>query len=134
MISWSNRKQGSIAQSKTEGKYIASNADSKEAIWLRKPLSGLFHERLETRVIHCDNQSCLKLTENHVFYDRSKHIEMNYHYIRDMVHRGAIKLQYIRTDEQIADILTRSLSFGKLVYFRDKLGVADNASLAEREC
>ena len=48
--------------------------------------------------------------------------------------RGALKLQYIRTDEQIADILTKPLTASKFVYFRDKLGMAENASLAERQC
>jgi hypothetical protein len=58
---------------------------------------------------------------------------MKYPFIRDMVQRRTIKLQYIRTDEQIADILNKSLSLGKFVYFRDKLGMAENASLTERE-
>jgi hypothetical protein len=84
--------------------------------------SGLFQERLETTVIHCDSQNCLKLTQNPVFHDRSKHIEMKYHFIRDMVQRRTITLQYIRTDEQIANILTKLLSLGKFVYYRDKLG------------
>jgi hypothetical protein len=96
-------------------------------------LSGLFQERLETIVIHCDNQSCLKLTENPVFPEKSKHIEMKYHFIGDMVQRRTIKLQYIRIDEKIADILTKPLSLGKFVYFRDKLGMAENVSLTERE-
>ena len=102
-------------------------------MWLRKLLSGLFQESLETTVIHCDNQSCLKLTENPVFHDRSKHIEMKYHFIRDMVQRHTIKLQYIRTDEQIANILTKPLSLGKFMYCWDKLGMAENVSLTERE-
>ena len=69
-----------------------------------------------------------------MFHDRSKHIEMRYHFIRDLVQRGALKLQYIRIDEQIADILTKPLTVLKFVYFRDKLGIAENYSLAEREC
>ena len=68
---------------------------------------------------------------NPVFHDRSKHIEMKYHFIRDLMERGALKLQYIRTNEQIADILTKPLSTSKFVYFRGKLGMAENASLAE---
>jgi hypothetical protein len=60
--------------------------------------------------------------------------EMKYHFIRDMVQRRVIKLQYIHTDEQIADILTKPLCFGKFVYFPDKLGMAENVSLTEREC
>ena len=76
----------------------------------------------------------LSFLENPMFHDRSKHIEMKYHFIRDLVQRGALKLQYIRTDEQIANILTKPLTIAKFVYFRDKLGMAENTSLAKREC
>jgi hypothetical protein len=108
-------------------------AEKQYGPWLRKLMSRLFQERLETTIIHCDNQSCLKLTENPVFHGRSKHIEMKYHFIRDMVQSRTIKLQYIHTDERIAYILTKPLSLGKFVYFQDKLGMAKNASLTERE-
>jgi hypothetical protein len=77
-------------------------------------------------LIHCDNQSCVKLIENPVFHDKSKHIEIKCHYIRDMVQRGAVELQYISTDEQIAGILTKPLSRVKYEYFKDKLGVLLN--------
>jgi hypothetical protein len=60
MISWSSKKQSSIAQSTAEAKYIAASNASREAEWMGKLLSRLFQERLETIVIHCDNQSCLK--------------------------------------------------------------------------
>ena len=69
-----------------------------------------------------------------MFLDRSKHTEMKYHFIRDMVQRGATKLLYICTDEQTRDILTKPLSLTKFVYFRDELGITENTSLAEREC
>jgi hypothetical protein len=134
MISWSSRKQGSIAQSTAEAEYIAASAASREAVWLRKLLSDLFRTELEPTVIHCDNQSCIKLTENPVFHDRSKHIEMRYHYIRDMIQRKVLSLQYVPTAEQTADIFTKPLPLIKFAYFRDKLGVAENTSLAEREC
>jgi hypothetical protein len=61
MISWFSRKQGSIAQSTAEAEYIAASAASREAAWLRKLLSDLFSAELEPTVIHCDNQSCVKL-------------------------------------------------------------------------
>ena len=88
---------------------------------------------LETTVIQCDNQSCVKLSENLVFHDRSKHIEMRYHYLQDMVQTGVIHLQYISTKEKITYIFTKPLTAVKIVYFRDKLGMAENASLAKRE-
>ena len=58
-----------------------------------------------------------------VFHDRSKHIEIKYHYIRDMVQRGAVKLLYVVTEEQIADVLTKPLARMKFEYFRERLGV-----------
>ena len=134
MISWSSRKQGSIAQSTAEAEYIAASDAYKEVVWLKKLLSDLFEGKLDLTIIHCDNQSCIKLSENPLFHNRSKHIEMRYHFFRDLVQRGALKLQYIRIDEQIVDILTKLLTTTKFVYFRDKLGMAKNASLTEREC
>ena len=92
MISWCSRKQGSIAQSTTEVEYIATGDATKEAVWLRKLISGLFGNPLETTMLNCGNQRCIKITENPVFHDKSKHIEMKYHYIRDMVQKGVIKL------------------------------------------
>jgi len=53
-----------------------------------------------------DNQSCIKLSENHVFHDKSKHVKIKYQYIRDMVQKGVVQLKYIGTDDQIADVLS----------------------------
>ena len=85
-------------------------------------------------MIYYDNQSCIQLFENPFFHDRSKHIEIRYHFIRDYVQRRAVALQYISTDEQVADILTKSLGRGKFIHFRDKLGVVKNNFLSKREC
>ena len=70
---------------------------------------------------------------NPVFHDNMQNIEIRYHYIRDMVHKGAVELQYVLIDDQIADILTRPLLRTKFEYFRKRLGVEENASLVERE-
>ena len=63
------------------------------------------------------------MTENPVFHDKSEHIEIWYHYICYMMQRGVVELQYVGTDEQVADVLTKPLSRVKFEYFRDKLGV-----------
>ena len=99
MVSWSSRKHGSVALSTAEVEYILVSDASRESIWLQKLLSDLFDSSLEHVVIHRDNQSCIKLSENPVFHDRLKHIEMRYHYVRDMVQRRAVSLRYIPTDE-----------------------------------
>jgi hypothetical protein len=79
---------------------MVASLETCEALWLRKLLLGLFRQELEATVIHCDNQSCIKLSENLVFHDRSKHIDIRYHFIRDCVQRGAMRLDYIQTDEK----------------------------------
>jgi hypothetical protein len=134
MISWISRKQKSVALNTAEAEYIATCDACTEAIWLCKLISGLFDQVSDSTVIFCDNQSCVKLSENPMFHDRSKHIEIKYYYIHDRVQKGEVKLQYISTDEQIVDILTKHLSKGKFVYFRDKLGLVEIAPLVEREC
>jgi hypothetical protein len=63
------------------------------------------------------------MIENPVFHDRLKNIEIRYHFICDMVQRGALRLQYISTDEQVADVLTKPLSRVKFEHFQDKLGI-----------
>jgi hypothetical protein len=106
-----------------EAEYTAACSASYEAIWLRKLLTDLFDLEMRATLIICDNQSCIKMTENPVFHNRSKHIEIHYHYIHDMVQRGALKLQYISTDEQVDDMLTKPLYCVKFEYFRDKIGI-----------
>jgi hypothetical protein len=121
MISWSNKKQGSIAQSIAEAEYIAASVASREALWLRKLLSYLFSVELEPTVIHCVNHSCIKLSENPIFHDRLKHIEMRYHYVRDMVQKNILGIQYVPMAEQTTGILTKPTSLTKFVYFVLKL-------------
>jgi hypothetical protein len=112
-----------VALSMAEAEYIAACSACSEAVWLRKLLTGLFDLELEETCIFCDNQSCINMTENPVFHDKSKHIEIKYHYIRDLVHKGAVKLQYVATDDQVDDVLTKPLSRVKFEYFTDKIGV-----------
>jgi hypothetical protein len=69
-----------------------------------------------------------------VFHEKSKHIEIKYHYIRDMVQRKRVHVQYLSTHEQIVDIFTKPLANTKFEYFHEKLGLMENASLATREC
>eukprot|EP00253_Pinus_taeda_P002671 PITA_02671 len=84
-VSWYNRKQISMALSSAEAMYMAASLVACEAIWMRKILVGLFGSHLEPTVIYCDNQSCIKISANLVFHDRSKHIDIRYLHIRDCV-------------------------------------------------
>jgi len=107
-ISWMSKRQKSVALSTTKAEYIAASMACCEVVWLRKLFSELFEHVLDTTVIYCDNQSGIHLSENLVFHNRSKHIDIKYHFIRDMVEQGAIRLQHIKIDEQVVDILTNT--------------------------
>jgi hypothetical protein len=85
MTSWQTRKQYSISLSTTKVEYIAGCSPNCESIWIWKLLKGLFDMEMEATVILCDNQSCIKMTENPFFHDKSKHIEIQYYYICDMM-------------------------------------------------
>jgi hypothetical protein len=90
MVSWCSRKQSFVELSTVEEEYIALSIAVREGVWLRKLLTDLFDHEMDPTTIHCDNQSCVKLSENPVFHDRSKHIEIKYHYIKDMVQRKTV--------------------------------------------
>jgi hypothetical protein len=74
-----------VALISAEAEYMAASQVNCEALWLCKMLVGLFGVQLRPTMIYCDNQSCIKLSENPVFHDRSKHIEIRYHFVRDYV-------------------------------------------------
>ena len=88
-----------MALSTAEAEYVVACSGSCEAVWLRKLLSDLFDLQLDATFIYYNNQSCVKLSENVVFLEKSKHIEIKYHYIRDMVQKGVVNLQYVATEE-----------------------------------
>ena len=113
---------------------MAASQAACEAIWMRKILVSLFGSHLDPIVIHCDNQSCIKLLINSVFDDRSKHIDIWYHHIRDCVQWKIMLLQYIPTEDHNADILTKALDRRKIKYHRGRIGVKDNPYFIEREC
>ena len=127
-ISWMSRKQKSVALSTAEAEYIVASMASCGAVWLRKLFSELFGHVLDTTMIFYNNQSGIRLFDNLVFHDRSKHIDIRYHFIWDMVQWGAIRLQHIGTDDQVANILTKPLGKVKFLTFRERLGVVERPS------
>jgi hypothetical protein len=129
IISWASMKQKFVALNTTKVEYIAACDACTEVVWLYKLVFGLFDQVLDSTVIYCDNQRCVKLSENLVFHDMSKHIEIKYYFIRDKVQKGEVVLQYISTNEKTYDILTKPLSKIKFSYLRDKMGLMEIAPL-----
>jgi len=100
---------------------------------MRKIIVGLFGQQMDPTMIYCDNRSCIKLSENPIFHDRSKHIDIRYYHLRDCVQRRLMLLEYIPIEEQDANILTKALSRCKFEFHRGKIMVDDNPFLVERE-
>jgi hypothetical protein len=92
MISWASRKQKFVSLNTTEVEYIATCGACMEAMWLCMLVSGLFDQVMDSTMIYCDNESCVKLSENPMFHDRSKYIEIKYYFLHDKVQRGEVVL------------------------------------------
>jgi len=98
VISWYNKKIIFLALSLAKFEYMVNSQVPCEAIWIKMILVFLFSQGTEPTLIHCDNQSCIKHSKNPVFHDRSKHIDIKYHHLRDC-NRRIFMLQCIPTDE-----------------------------------
>lgn len=124
-ISWSSKKQATVALSSSEAEYIASTSAACEAVWLRRILKDLQQDAEDPTTIYCDNMSAIAMTKNPVFHSRTKHIEIRHHFIRELVEKQEIVLQFCKTGEQLADIFTKALPTDKFFHFRRRLGVQD---------
>ena len=117
VITWRARKQPTVALSTAEAEYMSLSEATQEAIYLRQLLNELGYRQTEPTIIYIDNQSAIKIAENPVQHQRTKHIDIKHHFIRSSVEKKDIVLQYLPTNEMPADILTKSLpgpQFNKL--------------------
>jgi hypothetical protein len=128
-VSWSSKKQNVIALSSTEGEYIAQTHAAKEAIWLRSFVSEIRGGGEKSLTMLCDNQGAIALAKDNKFHSRTKHIDLRYHFIREAVEDGKIKVQYIPTDDNVADIFTKALGKPKFQRFVELLGMRELGEL-----
>lgn len=110
-ISWESRKQRSVALSTCESEYMALSECAKESIHQRNLLGELNPDLVKSPItILCDNQSAIKLVKNPVFHNKTKHIDIRYHFIRDLYEYKSIEILYVNFNENCADILTKPLN------------------------
>ena len=122
-VSWCCRKQDIIALSSTEAEYIALSETCKEIIWLKR-LVNIFDKALANDcTIFSDSQSCMKMTKNDKFSNRTKHIDTKFHFVKDLVSKNAVKIEYVATENNIADMFTKPLANTKLKFFRELAGL-----------
>ena len=123
-ISWQSVKQQVVAMSSCEAEYIAASTASTQALWLARLLGDLLGRDTGAVELRVDSQSALALAKNPVFHERSKHIRLRYHFIRDCLAEGSIKARYINTKDQLADLLTKPLGKIKFVELCSRSGMA----------
>ncbi|MCO5592024.1 hypothetical protein L7F22_046018 [Adiantum nelumboides] len=126
-VTWSSKKQPTIALSSTEVEYRGAAIAACEVAWLEMLLQDLEIQVQDPVVIYCDNLSSIQLARNPVFHAHTKHIEVHYHFIRERVLDDGIDLAYISTEDQAANLFTKALGAEKLRRFRGMLGLRDMA-------
>jgi hypothetical protein len=123
-----SKKQATVALPSSEAEYAAASLAACQAIWTRRVLEDLHQIQEKPTVIHCDNIAAISMTKNPVFHERSKHIDILHHFIRDIVAEGKIAMKYCSTNVQVADGFTNALPYSKFIEFRSSLGVSVFAS------
>ena len=123
LVSWQSIKQRVVALSSCEAEYIATASAATQALWLSRLLGELLGKEVDVVELKVDSKSALALAKNPVFHDRSKHIRIKYHFIRDCLEDGSIKASHIPTTDQLADILTKSLGKAKFQEMRRRIGL-----------
>ena len=125
VVSWSSKRQPTVALSTTEAEYMAASHCTREAIWLRQLLNDVRCKYDEGTLIMCDNQGAIALARNPVYHARTKHIEVQHHFVREKVARGTIILEYCPTEDMLADVLTKALAKDKHEQLTMKMGIGD---------
>ena len=124
-VSWMSKKQEQVATSSCHAEYMALNRAGREAVWLRRLLQEMGYGQAGPTTIHVDNQSAINLAKNPVGHGRSKHIEIQWHWIREIVENGEVRLQQCATSLMAADFLTKALAKDKFLSCLQRIGMED---------
>lgn len=129
LISWRSQKQRVIALSSCEAEYMAATLAACQSIWLRGLLREVSRQQVGSVILYIDNKSAIELMKNPVLHGRSKHIDARFHFIfRECIERVELVVQYVGTQEQKGDILTKALGRVKFEIMREQIGVCDIAA------
>lgn len=123
LLSWSAKKQPTVSHSSTEAEYRALASTTADLTWISFVLRDIGISLISPTLLFCDNKSAISLTANPILHARTKHIEVDFHFVREKVSSGSINVRYIPTHLQLADIFTKSLSRFAHSTIRTKLGM-----------
>ncbi|GAA0162032.1 transmembrane signal receptor [Lithospermum erythrorhizon] len=129
IISWSSKRQATISRSSAEAEYRRVANVVSEACWLRNLLLELHHPLIKATVVYCDNISVIYLSANHIQHQRTKHVELDIHFIREKVALGHVRVLLVPSQYQIVDIFTKYIPFVQFTDFRDNLSICPPPAL-----
>nr|XP_020153304.1 uncharacterized mitochondrial protein AtMg00810-like [Aegilops tauschii subsp. strangulata] len=130
LISWSSKRQPTVSRSSAEAEYrVVANAVA-ECSWLRQLLQELLLDVLKATIVYCDNVSAVYLSANPVHHRRTKHIELDIHFMREQVALGRVRVLHVPTAQQFADVMTKGLPTPTFEEFRSSLCVTGDVSTA----
>jgi hypothetical protein len=122
-VTWQSSKQKVVALSSCEVEYIAAAAATCQSVWLAWLLAEVMGDEVAAPLLKVDNQSTISLIKNPVHHDRSKHIDVKYHYIRECAEKKLTEVMSVGTAEQLGDIFTKSLGRTRFQELRSKIGM-----------
>eukprot|EP00253_Pinus_taeda_P026412 PITA_26412 len=128
LVSWFSKKQSSIALSTTEAEYVAAASCYTQLLWMMQTLQDIQITCTPPISNLCDNTNAISISKNPIMHSKTKHIPIKYHFIREQVLEQKVKLEYVTSKEQVADIFTKPLPRETFEYLRQKLGVVDASS------
>ncbi|KAL2347276.1 hypothetical protein Fmac_001276 [Flemingia macrophylla] len=129
LVSWHSKKQACVSLSTVEAEYITTGSCCAQTIWLKQQLQD-FRLKLEHIPLKCDNTSAINITKNPIMHSRTKHIEVRYHFIRDHVEKGDCDMEFIETENKLADIFTKKFPKERFYKLRINLGILSEDNLS----
>lgn len=131
-ISWNSQRQKSVALSTTDSEYMAACQTAKEIAWVKSLIKELLNLKDVPTTLHMDNQNAICLVKNPVYHKRVKHIDVRFHYVRERYAAKEFSLEYVASDEQQADILTKPLPRQQFQHNREELGIRGSGHQTEK--
>ena len=129
IISWKSTRQKSVSRSSTEAEYKALANASAELMWIKSLLKELGVTPNHTPTLFCDNTGATYLCANPVYHSRMKHVALDYHFVREQVSAGLLRVLHINSQDQLADMLTKPLTRAPFLCTRSKIGVSNGSSI-----
>ena len=125
MVTWRSKKQSVVARSSAEAEYRAMAQGVCELLWLQKLLEELRLSEKKKLSLYCDNKAAISIARNPVQHDRTKHVEIDRHFIKEKVTGGVLSLFHVSSEKQLADVFTKGLNKRTFHTLLCKLGMCD---------